>query len=127
MNNLDRRIVRLEQKLAVSSGIPAFLAGWYKPIASHDYALSLGVNDDGEALISQYWSIWFLGGSKAEQEHELEVHRANSKYNQPPWKAPNWNESYVEYTNGGCVELIYEKFVEEEAELKRIAYMHTNS
>ena len=96
------------------------MAGWYKPIASHDYALSLGVNDGGKALISQYWSIWFLMGSKAEQERELEVYRANSKYNQPPWEATNWNESYVHYINGGCLELIYEKIAEKEVGRKRI-------
>ena len=121
MNNLDRRIVRLEQKLAVSSGLPALLAGWYEPTDSNNHELALSVNDEGEALISPYWSIWFLKGTKDEQERELDLYRANSKYKQPPWEAPNWNEQYVEFINGGCVDIIFCKLSEEEAERKRIA------
>ena len=120
MNNLDRRIVRLEQKLAVSSGLPALLAGWYEPTDSNDHELALSVNDEGEALISPYWSIWFLEGTKAEQERELELYRTKSRYKQPPWEAPNWDEQYVQFINGGCVETVYEKFSEEEAERKKI-------
>jgi hypothetical protein len=114
MRNLDQRIERLEKTLGVNSGLPALLTGWYEPLDSGDPELQSGVDGDGEALISPYWSVWFIEGTKEEQERELKLHRVNSKYKQPPWEAPNWGELHVEYINGGCVEMIFERFSEKE-------------
>jgi len=91
------------------------LIGRYQPLDNNGSDLRSGVNDKGDAQISPYWSIWFLKGTKEQQQKELDLHRMNPKYEKPPWEAPNWEDDYVIYINGGCIELVYERLEEEEA------------
>jgi hypothetical protein len=112
--NLNQRIEWLEKRY--HPGLAAALTSWYEPLDSNHPALQMSTNDKGQALISLYWSVWFLAGTEAEQKRELELYRANSRYKQPPRETPNLDEVYVEYVNGGCLDTIFCKLSEEEAE-----------
>ncbi|HSF59793.1 MAG TPA: hypothetical protein VLD83_17090 [Candidatus Binatia bacterium] len=97
----------------VRSGLASSLTGWYESLDVDDPELQDGVNERGQAVISRYWSVWFLEGTKAEQERELGVYRADPRYEQAPTEPPNLGDVYVEYLNGGSIDRIYLKLHEE--------------
>jgi hypothetical protein len=112
--NLKRRVEQMEK--GFHSGVAASLTGRYKPLDPANGDLPRDINEQGQAVISPYWTIWFLEGTKFEQERDLEIYRADSKYKQPPRHDPNWGDLYIEYVHGGCVDQIYLKLHEERIE-----------
>jgi len=104
---LERKFQTLEKE-AIPSGLPAALTGWSNPIDSEHPDLRTGPDENGHALISPYWAIWFLDGTKEEQEEELAQHRADPSYQNPPTES-NLGKLFVRYINGASFDSVMYK------------------
>ena len=86
--NLKRRIERIEGKLkprSLRAVIQGFLArsspaGTFAPASlnADDPRLQQGVDDNGGAIVSRWWSVWFFEGTREQQEGKSEASRGES-------------------------------------------------
>jgi hypothetical protein len=101
------------------SGIPAALTGWCDPVDPEHSDLRTGPDDNGHALISPYWAIWFLDGTREEQEKQLRQYRADPSYQTPPAET-KLQKLLVRYINGASFESVMCK-IAKRREAKTIA------
>jgi hypothetical protein len=88
MNTLDRRIRRLERKLKpgeLSAVMDGFVGESGAPgaLAFDDPRLQQGVDEEGEAVISRWWSVWFFEGTREQQDARLKELRLDPRYQTP--------------------------------------------
>jgi hypothetical protein len=113
ISNLDGRLRKLETRLRPKE-LPAVIQSFVDPIngegpivsaalPADDLQLYLEVTNDGEALISWWWSVKFFDGTKEEQEARLVELRADPRF-QKLWEdaAPP-----VCFEGGACCDDIY--------------------
>ncbi|MGH7826450.1 MAG: hypothetical protein ACREQ7_14900 [Candidatus Binatia bacterium] len=103
---LEQRIRKLEGR--TDTGLAAVLYGYYTARDPNDPALTVGPDEDGEARLSPYWTVWFLEGNSEEQERELQELRRDPRFNHPPKENPNWiggAQLFVQYITGGSYDM----------------------
>jgi hypothetical protein len=98
---LETRLARLEAKLkprALGALIQGFFAkspgsdGSYDvpgALSSDDPRLQQGVNSDGEAFVSRWWTVTFFEGSPEQQNARLKELRLDPRFQKP------WNEDDI--------------------------------
>lgn len=111
--------LRKPGKQESQSGIAAALTGWSDPVDPEHSDLRTGPDDNGHALISPYWAIWFLDGTREEQEEQLRQYRADLTYQTPPAET-NLGKLLVRYINGASFESVMCK-IAKRREAKRLA------
>lgn len=84
MNTLERRVERLEHR-AKPKELRAVIEGLLTPLDPDDPRLRAGVDDEGEALVSPWWAVWFFEGTKEQQEARLKQLRADPEF-QKKWE-----------------------------------------
>jgi hypothetical protein len=117
--NLKRRIERIEGELKprqLRATIQGFLAesspaGTFAPASlnADDPRLQQGVDDNGGAIVSRWWSVWFFEGTKEQQEARLEELRLDPQL-QKPWSE---GDIPVRLEGGAGCEDAYHRIVEE--------------
>lgn len=84
MLKLDGRLRRLEETLRPKE-LRAVIQGVLSPVDPDDPRLRAGVDDEGEALISSRWSVWFFEGTREQQEEHLKQLRTDPEL-QEKWE-----------------------------------------
>jgi hypothetical protein len=87
------------------------LAGTFAPASlnADDPRLQQGVDDNGGAIVSRWWSVWFFEGTKEQQEARLEELRLDPQL-QKPWSE---GDIPVRLEGGAGCEDAYHRIVEE--------------
>lgn len=78
-------------------------------LAFDDPRLWAGVDDEGEAVISPWWSAWFFEGTRDQQEKRLKQLRANPEF-QKKWEE---GEIPVRFEGGARCEDVYCRLTKE--------------
>ncbi|HLE63158.1 MAG TPA: hypothetical protein VI750_08470 [Pyrinomonadaceae bacterium] len=79
-------------------------------LAFDDPRLQQGVEEEGEAVISRWWSVWFFEGSKEQQEEGLKELRMDPQF-QKPW---DQNEIPIRLEGGARCEDVFLRLQENE-------------
>jgi len=114
ITNLIARVKRLEQKHRPNE-LRAVISGLIKPLGPDDPRLQEGPNDEGEAVISPWWSVWFFEGTRDQQEERLKQLREDEEL-QNKWDE---GEIPIRYEGGGCWDDVCTRLHEEELREKQ--------
>ena len=118
---LATRIQKLEAEVQ-GSGLPAVLYAEYSAFFEAEDLVE-GPNEKGIAVISAFWWVWFLSGTREEQERELANLRNHPRFKLPPHEKPNWFPGelrYIEYINGASFDMTAIKLYEEDLKKRTI-------
>lgn len=102
MNTLEPRVKRLEHR-AKPKELRAVIEGSLTPLGPDDPRLRAGVDDEGEAIISPWWSVWFFEGTKEQQEARLNQLRLDPQFQKPC----SDDEIPVRFEGGASCEDVY--------------------
>lgn len=102
MNRLEPRVKRLEHR-AKPKGLRAVIQGLITPLEPDDPRLRARVDDEGEALVSPWWSVWFFEGTRQQQEERLKQLRADPAF-QKKWEE---DKIPVRFEGGAHCEDVY--------------------
>lgn len=111
MNTLERRVERLEHR-AKPKELRAVIQGLITPPGPDDPRLRARVDDEGKALVSPWWSVWFFEGTKEQQEARLKQLRLHPEFQKPC----SHDEIPVRFEGGATCEDVYARLEEEERE-----------
>lgn len=114
MNRLEQRVRKLEGR-AGSKGLRAVIQGVSPPVSPDDSRLRAGVDDEGEALVSLWWSVWFFEGTREQQEERLKQLRADPRFQKP------WDEDSIPLCieGGACIDEVFCRLHEREVREKQ--------
>lgn len=83
-------------------------------LAVDDPRLQLGVDEEGKAIISRWWSEWFFEGTRDQQEARLKELRQNPQFQKPC----SDDEIPVRFEGGARCEDVYSRLEETESREK---------
>lgn len=113
MNTLERRVERLEHR-AKPKELRAVIEGLLTPLDPDDQTLRAGVDDEGEALVSPWWAVSFLEGTKEQQEARLKQLRVDPEFQ----KLCSDDEIPLRFEGGATCEDVYLRLEERERRKK---------
>jgi hypothetical protein len=120
--NLERRLALLERKLrpgelcAVMDGF-VDESGAPGALAFDDPRLQEGVDENGEAIISRWWSVWFFEGTREQQDARLKELRLDPRFQTPCSE----DEFPVVFEGGATCEDVYLRLSQSEQNEKLIS------
>lgn len=85
-------------------------SGARRALAIDDPSLQRGVDENGQAIISRWWSVWFFEGTREQQDARLKELRLDPRFQTPC----NENEFPVVFEGGATCEDVYLRLQEEE-------------
>lgn len=107
MNTLEPRVKRLEHR-AKPKEFGAVIQGLITPSCPDDPRLRAEVDDEGEALVSPWWSVWFFEGTKEQQEARLKQLRVDPEFQKPC----SDDQIPVRFEGGASCEDVYSRLEE---------------
>ncbi|MDZ4346150.1 MAG: hypothetical protein U1E51_27370 [Candidatus Binatia bacterium] len=85
-------------------------SGARRALAIDDPSLQRGLDENGQAIISRWWSVWFFEGTREQQDARLKELRLDPRFQTPC----NVNEFPVVFEGGATCEDVYLRLQEEE-------------
>lgn len=113
MNRLEQRVRKLEGR-AGSKGLRAVIQGVSPPVSPDDPRLRAGVDDEGEALVSPWWAVWFFEGTRDQEDARLKELRLDPEFQKPC----SDDEIPVRFEGGATCEDVYSRLEEVESREK---------
>ena len=116
---LKRRIERMERKVKpgeLRAVIDGFVddSGARGALPSDDPSLQEGVDEEGEAVISRWWGVWFFEGTREQQEARLKELRLDPEFQKPC----SDDEIPLRFEGGARCEDVYSRLEEMESREK---------
>ncbi len=111
--NLKRRIERMETELKpgeLSAAMQGFFdqSGAPGALGPNDQSPRQGVDQQGNAFISRWWSVSFFEGTKEQQEARLKELRLDPQFQKPCSE----DEIPVRFEGGATCETVYSRLPE---------------
>jgi hypothetical protein len=116
ISKLDGRVRKLEREArpkGLRTAIQGFVArdeNKYRPGAlnPNNPILQQGVDDNGEAVVSRWWSVMFFDGTREQQDERLTQLRADPGF-QKPWEE---GEDPICFEGGAIIEDVIRRLSE---------------
>ena len=112
--NLKSRIEKLEREVRpgeLRAAISIFFdrSGEIGALPANDPRLQEGVDEEGEAYISRWWSVWFFEGTREQQDARLKELRLD-----PQFQTPGSIDDPIRFEGGALIDDVYLRLSEQE-------------